>query len=378
MTNTERIQAHNAELRKAIEMAENLPDAGGGGGSSDEGWIGDGNTHIWIGLQEGRTEPYLRVCVKGSVTVDWGDGSNPDTLSGTSTTTVTGTTHQYDKAGDYVITLTGGELGFQYGSNVFLLSLYNSKASAHNDVYKSAVKKIEFGGNTALVGQNAAYGCYSLTGIKLPEGVTNIADSAFRDCYSLRRVDIPSGVASVGSQAFYNCYSIESVTIPESIRSMGVGVFYNCYSLDNLDIVDGATSVGVTTFLGCNSLESVTIPGSVTSIESSAFNSCYGLCRVTIQEGVQSIGANAFQGCRSLASVKFPASITRIENGAFYTCYGVAFYDFSQHTTVPALENTSAFNGIRDDCRFRVPAALVDEWKAATNWSTYANIIVGV
>lgn len=31
MTNTERIQANNAELREAIEMAENLPDAGGGG-----------------------------------------------------------------------------------------------------------------------------------------------------------------------------------------------------------------------------------------------------------------------------------------------------------------------------------------------------------
>lgn len=29
MTNNERIQAHNAELREAIEMAENLPDAGG-------------------------------------------------------------------------------------------------------------------------------------------------------------------------------------------------------------------------------------------------------------------------------------------------------------------------------------------------------------
>lgn len=30
MTNTERIQANNAELREAIEMAENLPEAGGG------------------------------------------------------------------------------------------------------------------------------------------------------------------------------------------------------------------------------------------------------------------------------------------------------------------------------------------------------------
>ena len=29
MTNTERIQAHNAELRECIEMAEKLPEAGG-------------------------------------------------------------------------------------------------------------------------------------------------------------------------------------------------------------------------------------------------------------------------------------------------------------------------------------------------------------
>lgn len=32
MTNSERIQANNAELREAIQMAESLPDAGSGGG----------------------------------------------------------------------------------------------------------------------------------------------------------------------------------------------------------------------------------------------------------------------------------------------------------------------------------------------------------
>ena len=31
------------------------------GGSTDE-WIGDGNTHIWITLYEGRTSPMLGVC----------------------------------------------------------------------------------------------------------------------------------------------------------------------------------------------------------------------------------------------------------------------------------------------------------------------------
>lgn len=35
MTNKERIQEHNEELRKAIRTAENLPDAGGSGGNTD-------------------------------------------------------------------------------------------------------------------------------------------------------------------------------------------------------------------------------------------------------------------------------------------------------------------------------------------------------
>lgn len=35
MTNTERIQANNAELREAIDMAESLPNAGGGGVQAD-------------------------------------------------------------------------------------------------------------------------------------------------------------------------------------------------------------------------------------------------------------------------------------------------------------------------------------------------------
>ena len=42
------------------------------------------------------------------------------------------------------------------------------------------------------------------------------------------------------------------------------------------------------------------------------------------------------------------------------------------------LSNTNAFTGIVADCEIRVPAALADEWKAATNWATYADYIVGV
>jgi len=46
-------------------------------------------------------------------------------------------------------------------------------------------------------------------------------------------------------------------------------------------------------------------------------------------------------------------------------------------TTPPTLAATSVFTGINAICKIYVPTASVDAYKAATNWSTYANYIYG-
>ena len=228
----------------------------------------DGKTRIYIRLEEGRTSPMLGVCPNGTVTVDWGDGTTPDTLTGTSTTISKGTpNHAYAAPGEYVIKLTvDGTMGFfgnsrinQYGA----ILRYSSAGDNRNTVYRNGVQKIEIG----------------------------------------------SGITSIGNYAFSYCYSLVSIAIPSSVTS---------------------------------------------------------------------IGNTAFNYCESLASLAIPGSVTSIGSQAFYYCDGVAFYDFNHHTSVPTLENTNAFNGISADCQIRVPASLVDTWKAATNWSTYADHIVGV
>ena len=297
----------------------------------------DGKTRIYISLKEGRTSPMLGVCPNGTVTVDWGDGTTPDTLTGTSTTTVKWTpNHVYAASGEYVIKLTvDGTMGF-YGdfssSGGSAILRYSSSDDNRNRVYQNSVQKIEIGNGVTSIGDSAFYSCNSLESITIPDSVTNIGESAFDRCYSLASITIADGVTSIGGYAFDSCYSLASITIPDGVTSIGDYAFRNCYSLESITMPNGITSIGTSVFDSCHSLASITIPGSVTSIE----------------------------------------------DYAFYRCFGAAFFDFTACTTVPVLASTTVFDDISADYQIRVPAALVDEWKAATNWSTYADHIVGV
>ena len=343
----------------------------------------DGKTRIYIRLEEGRTSPMLGVCPNGTVTVDWGDGTTPDTLTGTSTTTVKWTpNHAYAAPGEYVIKLTvDGTIGFYGDLSSYVSSTilrYSSSDDNRNRVYQNSVQKIEIGNGVTSIGDTAFGSCSSLASITIPDGVTSIGNFAFAYCYSLASITIPDGVTSIGDTAFGNCYSLASITIPDGVTSIWDFAFDSCYSIASITIPDGVTSIGNYAFRNCSSIASITIPDGVTSIGNHAFNSCYSLASITIPDGVTSIGNSAFDSCYSLASITIPDGVTSIEYYAFNSCFGAAFYDFTAWTTVPTLESTDAFPDIPSDCQIRVPAALVDAWKAATNWSTYADHIVGV
>ena len=122
-------------------------------------------------------------------------------------------------------------------------------------------------------------------------------------------------------------------------------------------------------------LTKVEIGSSVTSIDTYAFSGCYSLTNITIPSSVTSIGSNAFSNCSGLASITIPSSVTSIGSNAFNGCYGVKEYHLLP-TTPPTLSNTNAFTSIASDCIIYVPYSadhsVLDAYKTATNWSTYA------
>ena len=152
---------------------------------------------------------------------------------------------------------------------------------------------------------------------------------------------------------FSNCYALSSISIPNSVTSIGDGAFGNCYALSSISIPNTVTSIGSNAFNNCQVLSNISIPNSVTSIGDYAFAFCYALSSISIPNTVTSIGSSAFNGS------------------------SINLYDFSSHTSVPAL-GKSVFNSVPSGYEIRVPAALYDEWVAATNWSTYASNIVAV
>ena len=119
----------------------------------------DDKTRIYCKFNEGRLHPYLGICPNGTVTVNWGDESPTETMTGTSLTTVVTLDHEYSAEGDYVITLTAesGTFSFYGNSNTSYLLRKDTTTSANiHKVYTSAIYKIE-------LGSAARIGYYSFT-----------------------------------------------------------------------------------------------------------------------------------------------------------------------------------------------------------------------
>ena len=181
----------------------------------------------------------------------------------------------------------------------------------------------------------------------IPDGVTEIAQSAFSGCTGLSSVFIPNSVTHIWGAAFSRCTGLSTVSIPDSVLEIDYSAFKDCSALTTIFIPASVTKVEESTFDGCTNLTEInvdslnshyqsldgvlfneemtfliqfpsgkpgefTIPDSVTNIGYAAFQDCHLLTSLMIGNGVTSIWSGAFYGCSSLASLSIPASVTEL------------------------------------------------------------------
>ncbi len=96
-----------------------------------------------------------------------------------------------------------------------------------------------------------SFGDNKVTGVYVPDTVTEIQSGAFRNCGQIDTVYLGSSVQTIGDNAFENCSNLSYMDIPESVTSVGENAFTG---VDNLlvtgsdeDVLSHISSDTVTT-----------------------------------------------------------------------------------------------------------------------------------
>ena len=194
---------------------------------------------------------------------------------------------------------------------------------------------------------------------EVTSNATSVKKYKFSDCKSLTTVDLPNA-KYINSYAFQQCSKLSSVLIPN------------------------ANTIGSYAFEGCTELTFVNSPNVVT-VDSSAFYMCRKLPQVFLPNA-NTIGMSAFKECYLLVTVDLP-KVTSINSSAFNICYSLKSL-IIRSETMCTLSNTNTFNycyhflGTVDktynpngdkDGYIYVPKSLIEDYKVATNWVTYAS-----
>lgn len=208
-------------------------------------------------------------------------------------------------------------------------------------------------GTSAITQAEISAYASTLVSTEIGNCVNELSSNTFKGCSSLTSIDIPSSVTSIGSYTFQDCTGLTSCTIGSGVTRIGTQAFRHCPSLQSIDIPNSVTSIGNSAFTQCSSITSVTIGSGVTNIFRGVFSNCSSLISIDIPNSVTAIGVLAFGGCTSLTSITVNA------------------------TTPPTLSNSNAFNDT-NNCPIYVPSGSVNAYKAATNWSTYADRIQAI
>ena len=309
-----------------------------------------GATEIDVVMQKGALSPVLSISIDGTISVDWGDNTTPDTQTGTSLSTTVGINHTYSRSGNYTIKISGlnNSTYRLYGSaSIMFFHRNNGGTTQQSRAYAVSVRKVR-------IGQNAEIGSY-----------------AFNYCSCLSSITIPNNISLLGTAAFYYCEGLDNVIIPKTITGVQTNLFRCCYSISRIVLPGTLTSVSNLVFASCLSLPELIIPNSVTSFGTETFGSSASFSCITLPNGITSIPNSMFSGCNGLSSIIIPNNITSIGDNAFKNCLSMTEYHVL--CTTPPTLGATVFSGIVSGCVIYVPRGKLSVYQATSGWADYAS-----
>lgn len=228
-----------------------------------------------------------------------------------------------------------------------------------SDIPKT-LKNVTVKGGTLV--EDAFENCASIESMDIRDGVTKIAQYAFKNC-KFTNLTIANGVKNVDKRAlvfvscenltvhadvitavygispsvlsydlktltitggnakayhstdgdplcgFDDCPNLTKVVFKSGVTQIGDRILdmTNCpnNSLSEIVIEEGATSIGEYAFMHCDKLTDIVLPDSVTNIGHAAFADCSSLTTVTIGKNMKNIDDFAFTGCNAITDINY-------------------------------------------------------------------------
>lgn len=215
----------------------------------------------------------------------------------------------------------------------------------------------------------------------IPEDLTSIGDHSFEYCDMFPLTSLPDTITNIGVSAFEYCTELHLSTLPKNLTKINNHAFLGCTELALKSLPDGITSIGTYSFYNCPNLALESLPDNLTSIGEHAFYNCKKMTIKSIPSKVTIIDEYVFQKCESITEMTCLGGITTISSTAFRDCSKLSKFVLPNITSIPTLAHTNAFSGTpiaSGTGHIYVPDTLVDSFKSASNWSTFAEQIKGL
>lgn len=184
------------------------------------------------------------------------------------------------------------------------------------------------------IADSAFYQCYSLKSVKLSNNLKIIRGSAFKNCHALVNISLPESLETIESSAFRSCQSLESITIPKNVKDLsGSMIFDDCKNVQSIQILAETQNlvIGPSCFSDCDNVKIITIPSNVKEIQANAFYHMDLLETVVIEDGLEIIKADAFSKNKNLTQINIPRTVKLFDGiQIFRDCVKLESIDLSQ------------------------------------------------
>lgn len=313
----------------------------------------DGKTRIYIQLFEGNLNPSVGLGLKGTAVIDWGDGTNSDTITGSSYTTIKYASHLYSNEGLYTISISiisGNAVICGDSTTTYLLvNTPYSSSNTFNKLYSSSIQKIELG-NSVTIGTYGLYYCSNLKAISVPDrqifynsDMTQSYKYFFANTGKLNFLTIPKMTNESSKIIPYGAFADSSfsyISLPK-IQYLKNSEFFRSL-VRRLILPNSITEIGQFSCQGMIGASKLIIPSSVTTLNGVGYN--IGLVRLlsSTPPTVTSSGNLSarvleipYDSVSYLTATNYPST-----SSSTYMGFGT----FADQSALPSQDTTQAYN----------------------------------